>query len=387
MTEAAKRRKVDAAASATPKQGSMVYNTLGSSDLRVSEVCLGTMTFGQQNSEEESHAILDAAFEAGVNFIDTAEMYPVPPCKETAGASERIVGTWLKTKTRGDVIIATKVAGYSGPTERGYVTATRTDPPGKITTARLSKEQIHAAVKGSLRRLQTDYIDVMQLHWPDRYVPVFGANRYNPENERETIPIAETVAALGELLKSGQIRHWGLSNESTFGVCKFMACCKEQGVAPPVSIQNGYGLVWRTFECELAEACAPSNFNIGLLPWSVLGGGILTGKYALEGEELKGPAEGRLIKYPSFQGRFKFPRVVAAATEYAAIAKKAGMTPTQLALLWCKSRWFIPSTIIGATSLQQLKENLSAFALTLSPELEAQIQAVHLQRRNPILMD
>eukprot|EP00897_Mesotaenium_endlicherianum_P004415 jgi/Mesen1/4000/ME000211S03191 len=275
----------------------MKYNKLGSSDLSVSEVCLGTMTFGEQNSEEESHAILDAAWSRGVNFLDTAEVYSVPNKEETAGRSEEIVGRWLQKQERSKVIVATKVAGYIA---ESWIPGNREQPrSSERASCRLDRASILKACDASLRRLQTDYIDLYQIHWPDRYVPIFGETFYDPSKERAgSVPIEETVSAMGELIKAGKIKHYGLSNETTFGVCSFVAAADKLAVPRPVSIQNSFSLVHRSFETELAEACAPSHYDVGLLPWFTL--------------------------FKGFQARYASPAVRAAAAQYDDIAKEAG---------------------------------------------------------------
>eukprot|EP00741_Cyanophora_paradoxa_P008686 tig00001368_g8409.t1 len=362
----------------------MEYKKLGSSDLMVSVVCLGTMTWGEQNTEEEAHAQLDLALEMGVNFIDTAEGYPVPARAETCGTTERFIGNWLeKRRCREKLIIATKVAGPG----RNWIAQHRRETLGVDVdakeVARLSGEQIKLAVNASLKRLKTTYIDLIQLHWPDRYVPLWGTSRYNPEQERPSVPFEESVAALGELIKEGKIRHWGLSNETTFGVCHFAEAAKRLGVPLPVSIQNDFSLVDRRFESELAEACAPGNYNIGLLPYGPLAGGTLTGKF-LDGSK---PAKARHVLFPGFQQRYHAEPTMAATRKYAELAKKHGITPTQLALAWCKSRWYVASTIIGATSVEQMREDVEAFRVTLSPDVLAAVDAIHAEARNPNILE
>lgn len=355
--------------------------------LMVTEVCLGTMTFGVQNTEEDAHAQLDYAVkERGVNFIDTAEMYPVPSSASgwKPGTTEEYIGTWIEQNPtlRSEIILATKIAGFNPGSETG---GNRFEPPKPSADCRLDRESVLMACDASLRRLRTDYIDLYQLHWPDRYAPNFGQSVYDPTKERDAVPIKETVAALGELIAAGKIRHYGLSNETTFGVCEFVRAADELGVPRPVSIQNSFCLLHRTFETELAEACAPSHYDIGLLPWTPLAGGALTGKY-LHGKK---PAEGRLVKFPAFMQRYLSEPCVEATEAYEAIAKEAGVSLATLSLAWCRTRWYCTSTIIGATTMEQLKENIDAFdadLVTLSEETLKKIDDVHFARRDPCMI-
>lgn len=340
---------------------------LGSSDLDVSRICLGTMTFGEQNTEAQAHDQLDYALERGINFIDTAEMYPVMPRAKTQGATERCIGSWLKKSgRRSDVILATKVAG----------------PSANMTWIRngqnnLNRENIHAAVNDSLHRLQTDYIDLYQLHWPSRNVPIFGQTSFSPDAERDHVPIEETLSVLDELVKAGKIRHIGVSNESAWGVSEFIKQAEAKGLPRIVSIQNGYHLANRSFESALDETCFRE--NVGMLAYSPLAFGQLTAKY-IENPE----AQGRLTIFPpQWSPRYLRPTVIEASRRYAALARANGMTPTELALAWCYSRWFIASTIIGATTLAQLKENIDAFSVKLSDEVLKGISAIHADITNP----
>ncbi|GLC72585.1 hypothetical protein PLESTF_001267300 [Pleodorina starrii] len=385
-----------AAAPAAPSLSrSLKVVQLGSSDLRVSEVCLGTMTWGEQNTEAEAHAQLNLAAECGVNFLDTAEIYPVAPRPETANRTSTYIGNWLRHRRRHDFVVATKVTGRS--TGMDWVVANRTDPPGRPSLPRLDGPSIIAAAEGELRRLRTDHIDLLQLHWPDRYVPSFGRFQYRSEQAEQHraaaaaagAPVSsfeEQVEALGRLLQQGKIRAWGVSNETSWGVVRHCAAADAAGLPRPATIQNSYSLLHRTFEGDLAETCAPHNLNLGLLPWSALSGGALTGKYLPYGTR---PAGCRLTLFPERYERFTTTRVAAAVSEYVRIAGEAGMTPAQLGYAWCRSRPFIPSVIIGATSTQQLSENLAAFgsAPMLSQDVIAAIEQVHAQHRNPALYD
>ncbi|WP_291994607.1 aldo/keto reductase [Candidatus Accumulibacter sp. ACC003] len=343
----------------------MKYKTLGDSALRVSEVCLGTMTFGQQNSEPEAHAQLDRAFAAGVNFIDTAEMYPVPPQAATCGRTEEIVGNWLVRQSRQQVVVASKAAGPS----RGL---------NWIRDGQLGFDlaRLRAAIEGSLQRLRTDYIDLYQLHWPARNQPMFGQWQYDPAKESASTPILETLEALATLMREGKIRHFGVSNEHPWGVMEFVRLAREHGLPRPLSLQNAYSLLNRSYESGLAEVCHRE--NVSLLPYSPLAFGMLSGKY-LD----KPNAPGRITQFAGFGQRYSKENVAPAVAAYAALAGRNGLTPTQLALAFVYSRWFSASTIIGATSLAQLDENLGALAVQLPPSLLTEIDTIHLRYTNP----
>ena len=341
---------------------------LGSSDLKVTKICLGTMTFGEQNTEADAHSQLDYAVERGVNFIDTAEMYPVMPRAETQGATERFIGTWLKKSgMRDKVVLATKAAG----------------PNPNISWVRGGKQNfdaanLRAAVDTSLQRLQTDHIDLYQLHWPSRNVPIFGASVFNPQLERECVAVEETLAALGELIKEGKIGAIGVSNESCWGVSEFIKQSEMKGLPRIASIQNLYNLTARHYETSfLDETCFRE--NVGLLAYSPLAFGQLTGKYHDDPN-----TRGRLTIFPpTWSPRYLRPTVLAAVAQYTELARDNGLTPTQLALAWCYGRWNVASTIIGATSLAQLKENIDAHDVTLTPDIIAQVDAIHATLPNP----
>lgn len=346
----------------------MDKTSLGASALRVSRVCLGTMTFGEQNTEADAHSQLDYALERGINFIDTAEMYPVMPRAQTQGATERFIGSWLKhSGRRANVVLATKVAGPNAAMHwvRG----------GKNN---LNEANIRAAVEASLKRLQTDHIDLYQIHWPSRNVPVFGATAFDPRKERACVPIEDTLAVLGRLIEEGKIGHIGVSNESAWGVSEYVKQAELKGLPRIATIQNLYNLTARGFETSLlTETCYRE--NVGLLAYSPLAFGQLSAKYLDDPK-----AHGRLTIFPpTWSPRYLRPSVLAAVAEYAALARANGMTPAQMALAWCYSRWFVASTIIGATTLAQLKENIDAFEVKLSSDLVDAIDAIHGRITNP----
>ena len=344
----------------------MKNNQLGESDLKVSEICLGTMTFGQQNTIEDAHQQLDYAVAQGINFIDTAEMYPVPPRGETQGRTEAYIGEWLKKQQRDQLIIATKIAG-----------------PGRAIkwvrrgATNIQRDNIKQAVDDSLKRLQTDYIDLYQIHWPDRYVPLFGQTEYNPKFERETVPIAEQLTAFSDLIKAGKIRYLGLSNETPWGVSEFSHAAKQLGLPKVVSIQNAYNLLNREFDRHLAEACYRE--NISLLAYSPLGFGLLSGKY-IDGKK---PENTRLTLFQNFGQRYFKPNVNEAVAAYAEIARKHNIKLAQLAIAFVRSRWFVTSTIIGASTIEQLKENIESVSVVLDKDILAELDAVHTRYPNP----
>jgi len=321
----------------------MEYRTLGDGALQVSAICMGTMTFGEQNDEAQAHALLDRAWEAGVNFYDTAEMYPVPARAETYGATERILGTWLKRKPRDRVILATKAAGPARS-----LNWIRGGPSG------FDERNLREAIEGSLRRLQTDYVDLYQLHWPDRNQPMFGQWRFDPDKERPTVPIRAQLEALAKLVEEGKIRYVGVSNEHSWGVMQFVRLAEEHGLPRIVSIQNAYHLMNRTFEYGLEEVCFRE--RVGLLAYSPLAFGLLSGKYLADPQ-----AEGRLTRFANFGQRYAKPNVQPAVEAYAQLARELGVSPATLALGWVYHRRCVTSTIIGATRPEQLEENLRAW--------------------------
>jgi aryl-alcohol dehydrogenase-like predicted oxidoreductase len=339
----------------------MEYRQLGNTNLKVSALCLGTMTYGEQNTELEAHEQLDYAVSQGINFIDTAEMYPVPPKAETQGKTEEYIGTWLeKRKDRDKLIIATKVTGRSSAFD--YL--------GRGET-RLSREHIAIALEKSLKRLRTDYIDLYQLHWPDRSTNCFGILGYTHKPDDISIPLEETLDVLTDFVKAGKIRHIGLSNETPYGVHRAL-----MHKTRPVSIQNPYNLLNRSFEIGLAEMAIKE--KVGLLAYSPLAFGMLTGKYA--GGEM--PKGSRLTLYSRFQ-RYNNPYGFAATDKYIELAKKHNLQLSQLALQFVTTRPFVTSNIIGATTMEQLKSNIESTKLTLSPEILQELEAIQKEFSNP----
>ena len=348
---------------------------LGSSDLHVTPVCLGTMTFGEQVDEATSHAILNRSVERGVNFIDTAEMYAVPARAETFGATELIIGRWLANNPgmRQKLVLATKVAGPS----RGM--------PWIREGTGMTAQDIQTSCDASLKRLQTDVIDLYQIHWPERNTPAFGAMYYEPDKERTTTSIHEQLDALGGLVKQGKVRHIGLSNETPYGVHEFVRLAEQHNLPRVATVQNPYCLVNRTVENGLDETM--HRLGVSLLAYSPLGFGLLTGKYdasGLEGPEA--PKEGRIAKYESVRKqRWGRPDALAAARRYNQLAQGNGLTPTQMALAFCYTKWQVASTIIGVTSVAQLDEDLDAWGTTLSTEVLAEIDQIRWEARDTAL--
>jgi aryl-alcohol dehydrogenase-like predicted oxidoreductase len=342
---------------------------LGDSHLHVSRLCLGSMTWGEQNTEADVHRQLDYAVERGINFIDTAEMYPAPSRAETQGDSERHLGSWLKKSgKRGQMVIATKAAGPNAT-----VTWLRGGRARNFDAANLK-----AAVDASLQRLGVEHIDLYQLHWPSRNVPAFGNNVFLPKKERVSVPIEETLAALGDLIKAGKIGAVGVSNESSWGVSEFIKQSEMKGLPRIATIQNLYNLTARHYETSLLdETCYRE--NVSLLAYSPLAFGQLSGKY------IDDPAApGRLTIYPpTWSPRYSRPATVEAARRYVQLAREHGLTPAQLALAWCYTRWFVASTIIGATNLQQLQANIDTYGLKLPLDLIKQVDHIHATITNP----
>ena len=346
----------------------MKYNVLGASELKVSEICLGTMTYGEQNSEAQAHQQLDYALSRGVNFLDAAEMYPVPPRGETQGRTESYVGSWLKNQARDKVIVATKITAPG----RGFEWV-RGGPKA------IDKASIEEAVNGSLQRLQTDYIDLYQIHWPDRYVPNFGQAFYDPAEERMATSIEDQLEALDSVVKAGKVRYIGLSNESPWGVMQFLSIARERNLPMAASIQNAYSLLNRTYEPALSEVTRRE--GIPLIPYSVLAFGHLTGKY-LDGAK---PAGARLTLFPPFGQRYTKENIAPATQAYVELAGRHGLSPATMALAFVRSRWFVVSTIIGATTLDQLKENIDVVEVELPEPVLEEIDAIHELYPNPAL--
>lgn len=359
----------------------MDYVQLGDSDLVVSKVCMGTMTFGEQNTIEEGVEQLTKAWETyGINFLDTAEMYPVPTKAETQGQTDKAVAKFLKTQSREDVVLATKVSGRA--THINWLP--RSTPE---QTPELSRQQILESVDASLERLETDYIDLLQLHWPDRYTGgLFGAPDFSPSSYEQApspIEFEETLAALQEVISSGKVKYIGVSNETPYGLCSMAQLAKHFPDLYPkiVSVQNSYSLVVRKdFEAGLAEACY--HHNVGLLPYSPLASGTLTGKYRQkDGEER--PSSGRLTLFPGFMDRYLDSLNEAAVNKYCTLAEKHDLTPTQLALSWCYHNEKVASTIIGATTMEQLDENIKSYDIRLSEEIMEEIGAIYKEFTDP----
>jgi aryl-alcohol dehydrogenase-like predicted oxidoreductase len=344
----------------------MDYRRLGRTDLRVSLICLGTMTWGNQNTEAEAHRQMDYALDRDINFFDTAEMYPVPPQAETYTLTEQYVGNWLKARgARDKVILATKVAG---PSRRLWWV--RDGAP------RLDRANITAAVEASLKRLQTDYIDLYQLHWPDRNTNTFGRLDYAHDPDETMTHPAETLAVLGDLVAQGKVRHVGLSNENPWGLMTFLHLAERDGLPRMASIQNAYNLLNRSFEVGLSE-CALRE-DCGLLAYSPMAGGFLSGKY-LGGAR---PPGSRLAVF-GVESRYDNPRGNAAMARYVDIARRHGLDPGQMALAFVNARPFVTSTIIGATSMDQLESDIASADVRLSDAVLAEIEAVHADTPNP----
>ncbi|WP_114971058.1 aldo/keto reductase [Rhodoferax ferrireducens] len=349
---------------------------LGQSDLHVTPICLGTMTFGEQVNEATAHAILDRSLERGVNFLDTAEMYSVPAKAETFGATETIIGNWFAKNpgARQKLVLATKVAGPA----RGMPWVRKGSPD-------LTDDDIVTACEDSLKRLQTEAIDLYQIHWPARHVPAFGMVYFDPAKDKPVSSIQVQLEALARLVKSGKVRAIGLSNETPYGVHEFVRVAEQYGLPRVASIQNPYCLVNRTFENGLDETC--HRLGVSLLAYSPLGFGLLTGKYDASGiEGPEAPQEARIARYESVRKqRWGRPEALVAARRYNALAREHGLTPVQLALAFCYTKWQVASTIIGVTSVAQLDENLDAWGTTLAPEALAAIDAIRWDMRDPAL--
>ncbi|MDJ0645379.1 MAG: NADP(H)-dependent aldo-keto reductase [Flavobacteriaceae bacterium] len=343
----------------------MKYTTLPTTDIKVSKICLGTMTWGEQNTEADGHEQMDYALSQGVNFFDVAELYPIPATAKTFGDTERIIGTWFKnTGNRDKVILASKIAGPGAYTAH-------------IRSTGFSKEAITEAIEGSLKRLQTDYIDLYQLHWPERPANCFGVRDYPYQQHSQWKDnVAEVLESLQEHIKSGKIRYVGLSNESAWGTMRYLEEAKHKGLPRMVTIQNSYSLLHRSFETNLSEVCLRE--NIGLLPYSPLAFGVLSGKY-LNG---KMPHDSRVKLFPNYN-RYSSKESEKAVIAYKAIAEKHGLSLAQLSLAFVNQLPFVTSNIIGATKMSQLKENIASIGVSLSQVIVDEINAVHALMPNP----
>ena len=344
----------------------MKYTTLPNTDIKVSKICLGTMTWGNQNTEAEGHKQMDYALEQGVNFFDVAELYPVPANADTYGDTERIIGTWFKkNKNRDKVVLASKIAGGG-------------DYTAHIRKGGLSKENVFDAIDKSLQRLQTDYIDLYQLHWPNRGVNVFGVRDYPYATAaKEAEDFMGILEALQELVKAGKIKHVGLSNETPWGTMKYLEAAKNNNLPRPVTVQNSYSLIHRGYEVGMSEVSMRE--NIGLLAYSPLAQGVLSGKY-LDGNL---PTGARGTLFPRFIARYKNDASEKAVRRYLEIAKKHHLTLSELSLAFVNQLPFVTSNIIGATRMDQLKENINSIHVDLSDEIIKEINAVHAAIPNP----
>lgn len=346
----------------------MRMNHLGRTDIQVSAICLGTMTWGEQNTEAEAHQQLDYATQAGVNFIDTAELYAIPPRAETYGLTESYIGSWLKkTARRQHLILASKVAGPAD----GWLPHIRDE-----ATRRLDDNNIEQALNGSLKRLQTDYLDLYQLHWPDRKTNFFGQLGYQHQHDDKFIPIEQTLQALKRQVDAGKVRYIGLSNETPWGVMEFIRLADQIGLPRVVSIQNPYNLLNRSYEIGLAEISMRE--QVGLLAYSPLAFGVLTGKY-LQGAK---PQGARITLWPEYS-RYSSDNASLATQDYVELAQQHGLNPAQMALAYINSRPFVTSNIIGATNLPQLRDNIDSIELELNMAVIDGIEQIHQKYPNP----
>ena len=348
---------------------------LGQSGLRVTPICLGTMTFGEQVDEGTAHAILDRSLARGVNFIDTAEMYPVPARADTCGATETIMGNWFAKNpgVRDKLVLATKVAGPS----RGM--------PWIREGVGMTAKDIVASCEASLKRLKTDVIDLYQIHWPERNTPAFGQVYYDPGQERTQTSIHEQLETFAQLVRQGKIRHVGLSNETPYGVHEFVRLAEQHNLPRIATVQNVFCLVSRALENGLDETM--HRLGVSLLAYSPLAFGLLTGKYDDSGTQgPQAPKAARIARYETIRKqRWGRADALTAARRYNALARANGMTPARMALAWCYTKWQIASTIIGVTSVAQLEENFHAWGTTLSPEVLAEIDRIRWEIRDPAM--
>lgn len=343
----------------------MEYRPLGRTGMTVSAVSLGTMTFGTQNTQEDGFAQMDRALDAGINFFDTAEMYAVPPTEQSYGKTEEIIGNWFtRSGKRDKVILATKVVGPA--TDRKYI---------RGGANRLTRDSINQALDASLKRLQTDYVDYYQVHWPDRPTNTFGRLGYQHQPDAESVPIEETLGALADLVKAGKVRAIGLSNETPWGVMRYLELAREKGWPRVAGIQNPYSLLNRTFEVGLAEMAIRE--EVGLVCYAPIAGGMLSGKY-LDAD----PPNSRFTLFPD-NTRYRKPEAEAPLRKYVALARENGLRPEAMALAYVLSRPFLTSAIVGATSVEQLDLHLEASRLTLSETVLDGIEAIHKTQPNP----
>jgi aryl-alcohol dehydrogenase-like predicted oxidoreductase len=343
----------------------MIYTHLGQTDIRVSRLCLGSMTWGEQNNEQEAHQQLDYALERGINFIDTAEMYPVPTKADTQGLTESYIGTWLRRMNRDRIVIASKITGPAI-----WI------PWMRNGNSRFTAKNLNEAVDASLKRLQTDYIDLYQLHWPDRPTNYFGELGYFHKEDPQTTPIHETLTALQKLIAAGKIRAIGLSNETPWGMMKFIEAAEYHNLPRVVSIQNPYNLLNRVFEIGHAEIAHRE--SVGLLAYSPLAFGVLSGKY-LHGQK---PAGSRMTLFSHFD-RYTTAEAEQAVSSYQHIADEYNISLAQMSLAYVNTRSFLTSNIIGATTIQQLEENINSLEVGLDKKLLKKIEAVHQHNSNP----
>ena len=344
----------------------MKYNTLGSTDLKISEICLGTMTWGRQNTQEEGWAQMDYALEQGIQFWDTAELYPVPTLPELYAHTEIIMGQWFKQSgKRSEIVLASKIVGPAGFT--AHIRANGFHPTA-----------LKEAVEGSLKRLQTDYIDLYQLHWPERNTNFFGKLGYTHDSDEQWVEnFEEVLDTLGALVAEGKIRHIGLSNETPWGLMRYLDAYRAKQERPRIqTVQNPYSLLNRSYEVGLAE-CSMRE-QVGLLAYSPLGFGVLSGKY-LGGVQ---PEGARVTLFPNYN-RYSNPQAVQATEAYAQLAQEHGLSLAQMSLAFVRTRPFVQSTIIGATSMEQLRENAESAQVALSEDVLRGIEAIHVQYPNP----
>ena len=347
------------------------YKKVAHTELRVSPITLGTMTFGDQNNQKEAFDQLDFALDQGINSFDVAEMYPVPPKPETCNATEIIIGNWIEKKKRDELILSTKIAR-----PRRSIDWIRGGPKS------LDHKNISEAVNNSLRRMKTDYVDLLYLHWPERNVPMFGQYKFEPKDEYENnkkiewVSIEKQLESLMKLVDDGKVRYIALSNEYPWGVMEFIKVAKEKKLPLICAVQNSYSLINRIAELGLSEILYRE--NLGFFAYSPLGFGHLTGKYIQDPE-----SSGRVNLFPGYAKRYSKPGVTPAVEDYLHIAKESNLSLTQMALSFAYRQWFVTSTIVGATSMNQLKENISAYEIILKDDILEKIDQVHLKRMNP----